>query len=284
MGPSVSKLFSFLSKGLGIALGKIAELPGVFDIAFKTRFSGGILQPVIAADTDLNEVMIPNAYSGLNASTAGYLNCPITEGKFTLEVMSADDDGSLIQRLTRCVKGESLIYERHYYDEAWGDWLKLSLGFAPVQQGGGIGQSDNKVKIGWSSGTRLKCTVDSTDLGNFVFDKDVCTYGTANYGNYYKFADGTLICSKAVWVDVSCSNAWGTGLYDTPGINLGNWPCAFKATPHTSLNYSGVTGGFAFLEGLNGLSSTAVGSTYLCRGTAAALTGNIHVIGIGRWK
>lgn len=40
-----------------------------------------------------------------------------------------------------------------------------------VQQGGGIGQSIpvNKVYIGWS-GSRLKATVDVSDLGNIVFD------------------------------------------------------------------------------------------------------------------
>jgi hypothetical protein len=45
--------------------------------------------------------------------------------------------------------------------------LPAPLGFTPVQQGTGIGQSGgNTVKIGWS-GTGLKCTVDTTDLGNF---------------------------------------------------------------------------------------------------------------------
>lgn len=43
------------------------------------------------------------------------------------------------------------------------------LGFRPVQQGTGSGQTANTVKIGWSAATRLKATVDSTDLGNFVF-------------------------------------------------------------------------------------------------------------------
>lgn len=41
-----------------------------------------------------------------------------------------------------------------------------------VQAGTGTGQLANLVKIGWS-GTRLKATVDSTDLGNFVFDSQL---------------------------------------------------------------------------------------------------------------
>lgn len=49
-------------------------------------------------------------------------------------------------------------------------------GFTPVQQGTGVGQNPaNVVKIGWSS-TRLKATVDSTDLGNIVFDSQLAAY------------------------------------------------------------------------------------------------------------
>lgn len=36
--------------------------------------------------------------------------------------------------------------------------------FSPVQQGGGTGQSTNKIYLGWS-GSNLKAQVDSTDLG-----------------------------------------------------------------------------------------------------------------------
>lgn len=42
-----------------------------------------------------------------------------------------------------------------------------SLGFTPVQQGGGSGQSNNKVYIGWT-GSQLKAQVDHTDMGSFV--------------------------------------------------------------------------------------------------------------------
>ncbi|MDE6602241.1 MAG: phage tail protein [Lachnospiraceae bacterium] len=49
-----------------------------------------------------------------------------------------------------------------------------ALGFTPVQQGGGVGQGANKVKIGWSTtATGLKATVDSTDLGK-VYTQNNC--------------------------------------------------------------------------------------------------------------
>lgn len=58
------------------------------------------------------------------------------------------------------------------------------LGFTPVQQGGGTGQLTNKIYIGWT-GSQLKCTVDKTDLGAFVFEgrAQVGTTITAYWGS-----------------------------------------------------------------------------------------------------
>ena len=58
-----------------------------------------------------------------------------------------------------------------------------SLGFTPVQQGTGTGQKTNTVKIGWSDESRLKVTVDATDLGNVVFDGNLPSSLPANGGN-----------------------------------------------------------------------------------------------------
>lgn len=54
------------------------------------------------------------------------------------------------------------------------DSKQASLGYTPVQQGTGIGQLGNTVKIGWNT-TDLKATVDVTDLGNFAFQGWVTT-------------------------------------------------------------------------------------------------------------
>lgn len=44
-----------------------------------------------------------------------------------------------------------------------------NLGFMPVQQGGGAGQGNNKVYIGWAAdASGLKVQVDNTNLGNIV--------------------------------------------------------------------------------------------------------------------
>ena len=51
--------------------------------------------------------------------------------------------------------------------------IPARLGFWPVQQGTGNAQTPNVVKIGWSNSSRLKATVDTTDLGNIVFDGNI---------------------------------------------------------------------------------------------------------------
>lgn len=126
IGASASKFFSIFGKGLGLALGKIAELAGVFDIAFQTRHSGGLLHPVLEDNTDLDDVTIPNTYAGKNASTAGYLNCPVSNMTFTLRVEEAGNEGQLRQTFTTCSKAASRTFERFYYQSAWGDWICTS--------------------------------------------------------------------------------------------------------------------------------------------------------------
>ncbi|RMS27785.1 phage tail protein [Pseudomonas syringae] len=69
--------------------------------------------------------------------------------------------------------------------------LQPSLGFTPVQQGGGTGQLDNKVKIGWSS-NGLKAMVDNTDLGNIWYANNFNPATKADWGTTlasYKITD-----------------------------------------------------------------------------------------------
>ncbi|WXF86931.1 phage tail protein [Pseudomonas syringae pv. atrofaciens] len=69
--------------------------------------------------------------------------------------------------------------------------LQPSLGFTPVQQGGGTGQLDNKVKIGWSN-SGLKAMVDATDLGNLWYSNNFDPTNKANWGTTlaaYRIAD-----------------------------------------------------------------------------------------------
>lgn len=121
--PTTAPIMHFNASGNGVGFGKVAELHNVFDVAFQTKFTGGILYPTLEAETDLDTVLTPNTYSGLNQTSANYLNCPLTSGSFMFEVKSAGADGQLLQRLTRCHKTQPTVYERFYYNDDWGEWI-----------------------------------------------------------------------------------------------------------------------------------------------------------------
>lgn len=133
-------LIHWLSNGLGIAFGKLSELTNVLDIGFKTRFSGGILHPVLEADTDLNNVLTPNTYVGANISNYNYANVPagLTSGTFTLEVVGMGADGQLKQKITYCHKTLSRSWERIYYSSSWGNWICVSDFNGKVLWSGGM--------------------------------------------------------------------------------------------------------------------------------------------------
>lgn len=115
-----------LGGGKGVSFGKPAELEDVADFEFQAYFRNGIRPLILNNNTDLNEVKTPNIYAGNAATTAGYLNCPITTGtSFTLEVLPAGGDGQIIQRITTCTKASPIVYVRHYYSSAWGDWVTI---------------------------------------------------------------------------------------------------------------------------------------------------------------
>lgn len=115
-----------LSEGKGVSFGKPAELENVADFEFEAFFRNGIRPLVLNDNADLNEIKTPNIYAGNAATTAGYLNCPITTGtSFTLEVLPAGGNGQRIQRITACSKTAPTVYVRHYYSDAWGDWITI---------------------------------------------------------------------------------------------------------------------------------------------------------------
>ena len=92
-----------------------------------------------------------------------------------------------------------------------GGEYKPALGFTPVQQGGGTGQEENKIYIGWSS-SGLKAQADVTDLGNIVTTSAGCTKApNAGYADSAGLANGL---GGHNFVESSTSNeaSWFIGL------------------------------------------------------------------------
>lgn len=109
-------------------------------------------------------------------------------------------------------------------------------------------------------------------------------YGTNTNGAYYKFSDGTLICTKKVtFSSVAITKAFGSWYESTAVQNFGNWAHSFTATPSVSVQCINEDSKTATVELLR-TSATAIGSSYLMRPTSDTHKCVFMVIGIGRWK
>lgn len=87
-----------------------------------------------------------------------------------------------------------------------------NLGFTPIQQGGGTGQGNNKVYIGWATdASGLKAQADSTNLGNIV-----TTAGGTIKAPQAAFADRAQVSntSEALFVTGWGNTKWGSTPYE----------------------------------------------------------------------
>jgi hypothetical protein len=129
-------------------------------------------------------------------------------------------------------------------------YYQVALGFTPVQQGGGTGQGTNKVYIGWS-GTRLKAQVDTSDLGNFVFDSQLSAYqptstaiNTSNIGS--QSVSYAASAGSVAWTNVS-----GRPSNISAFTNDSGYITAAALAPYAPLNgpvFQGAGGGLNFVN------------------------------------
>jgi hypothetical protein len=126
----------------------------------------------------------------------------------------------------------------------------------------------------------LICKTVKTENGGDL--DNITGYGNNENGSYYKFSDGSLICTKLIPYDTSANIQWGT-LYETSEINLGNYAHPFINKPTVSISVD-VDEGACFTEGILKPTETYFGKTCLCRPTESNVKGVLHLKAIGRYK
>lgn len=137
------KHFTFTENGLGMGIGKVAELDNVLDIGYQTRLNGGLLYPVVQTGMDLNNIITPGFYTLKSIQSTDYTNCPPVTESATLIVESCGEVGQIRQIVTNCNKTNPVRYERYFYQDEWGDWLKTNdIGGKILWSGGSLMNSD----------------------------------------------------------------------------------------------------------------------------------------------
>lgn len=165
-GTSAKKLISLLSKGLGIAFGKVAEVQDLFDVNMLARFRRGITHDIPTISVDLNTL----TQSGYYCCSSGVSNRPAEKDGY-LEVMScAEEEGYTYQKYI-CYDGDT--FERVMQGGTWGSWCGkfVENGWTYEKKLNGMMEMQRSITI-----TDLACT---TAFGTW-YRSQVC-YNNTDY-------------------------------------------------------------------------------------------------------
>ena len=139
--PTAFTLLDFNASGRGVAFGKVSEKEGV-EFALPTFFGhaevpGSAIQ--LQSGQNLNDILEPGFYSIPNTAVSGTLvNKPWTStATGGLYVMVEGDGMGKVQIAHKLSKDEGEIYERSYYQSAWGAWSRVHNGKGKILWTGG---------------------------------------------------------------------------------------------------------------------------------------------------
>jgi len=116
--------------------------------------------------------------------------------------------------------------------------------------------------------------------------KVINSSGSNSYGNWIKFEDGTMICTRTIAVTIDCTNSWGT-LYYGQNNDKFNFAQNFIEPPILNLQYS-VTGAMSFIPIVySGIAIDKDGfkRIEIARPNSVTNVGvKVYFIAIGKWK
>lgn len=116
--------------------------------------------------------------------------------------------------------------------------------------------------------------------------KVINSSGSNSYGNWIKFEDGTMICTRTIAVTIDCNNSWGS-LYYGQNNDKFNFAQSFIEQPILNLQYS-AAGAMSFIPiAYSGIVIDKDGfkRIEIARPNSATNVGvKVYFIAIGKWK
>lgn len=139
--PTAFTLLDFNASGKGVAFGKVSEKDGV-EFALPTFFSHAETpssMTYLQGGEDLNSILEPGFYAIPTTAISGTLLNKPWEGTATGSLMVLREGNGLqkMQIAHRGAKDDGSIYERTYYQNAWGDWHIVFNGGGKILWTGG---------------------------------------------------------------------------------------------------------------------------------------------------
>ena len=126
-------------------------------------------------------------------------------------------------------------------------------------------------------------STSTTDTYSCNYINSIVESGSNANGDYIKYSDGTMICTKKVsFVGLQFTIAWGSA-YETPKVELGDYAQEFVDIP---LMFITAATSSAMAEGVDN-TKTGFGKVNFYRPIRTDTTDytyNIYLMAIGKWK
>ncbi|MCI6458258.1 MAG: hypothetical protein MSA56_11260 [Clostridium sp.] len=147
------------------------------------------------------------------------------------------------------------------------------------KSGNSLSQEINNINTKIGDLTQLNTTNKSNLVGAI---NSIVESGSNANGDYIKYSDGTMICTKKVsFVGLQFTIAWGN-VYETPPVELGDYAQEFVDIP---LMFITAATSSAVAEGV-GNTKTSFGKVTFYRPirTEADYTYTFYLMAIGKWR
>jgi hypothetical protein len=139
----------------------------------------------------------------------------------------------------------------------------------------------------FGKGDKIGATEIAVAPGLMLDGAVIVESGENTNGQYVKFGDGTMICTKIMSGTADISEPWGQG-YTTGAdnkISLGEFAVEFTETPVTQVMVERTAAKNLWLASNVSVSGKRAGLVSLLRFTpASGVNYTLHVFAIGRWK
>lgn len=116
--------------------------------------------------------------------------------------------------------------------------------------------------------------------------KVINSSGSNSYGNWIKFEDGTMICTRTIAITIDCTNSWGS-LYYGQNNDKFNFAQSFIEPPILNLQYS-MTGAMSFIPIVYSgmvIDKDGFKRIEIARPNSVTNVGvKVYFIAIGKWK
>ena len=241
--PTAFTLLDFNASGRGVAFGKVSELTEGIEFALPTVFSHAETPSSVKyldSGDDFDDILEPGFYAIPNTSVSGtLLNKPWTStATGSLLVLAEGNSQQRTQIAHKGTKGDGCIYERTYYQSAWGEWSTVHDGAGKILWTGGMYMTSGHI-ISFSeaaskqpSGIVLVFSEyydaevrNQTFVSHFVPKNLITAHSGSGYSFWMSTSNGAYIATKYLYIrddGITGHNNNSLVIESTSGITLNN--------------------------------------------------------------